>query len=288
MLAQFIGVVLDGIAYASLLFLISVGLSVTMGLMQFANLAHGAFAMAGGYMCVYAMQALGLSYLAALPIAFLFSMVLGVILERLLYRRLYSASHLAQVLFTVGLLYLSMGLAVLLFGPGAQAIHLPPFLQGQIAMFGTQLSVFRAFTIIFVLIVALGLAFVVRWTRFGARIRCSVDNRAAAIGIGIDVDKVMTYAFALGSGLAGVGGALGVQLMGLDPSFPLKYLAYFLLIVVVGGAGSFIGPLFAALVVGVVDTAGRYYAPVLGSFTMYFLMIALLLIFPHGLVGRAR
>jgi branched-chain amino acid transport system permease protein len=285
---QFIGVLLDGIAYASLLFIISAGLSITMGLMQFANLAHGAFAMVGGYACVYGMNALGIPYLATLPLAFLIAGAFGLVLELALYRRLYAASHLTQVLFTVGVLNVSAASAVFLFGAGSQPIHLPLYLQGQIAFLGANISTFRLFTVVLVVAMAALLASIVQFTRFGARLRCAVDNRRAAIGMGINVDRLMTIAFTFGSALAGLGGALGVQFLGLDPSFAFKYLVYFLLVVVVGGAGSFVGPLLAALIVGIVDTASRYYVPETGSFTLYLLMVALLVMFPNGLYGRAR
>jgi len=285
-MVQFLGVLFDGLAYGSLLFLISVGLSVTLGLMNFANLAHGAFAMLGGYLSVTFMGALGVPYLATLPLAFLGAALVGGLMERLLYRRLYTESHLRQVLFTIGLVFMSMAATTYIWGSGAQAVRLPQFLQGQVQVGGIQLGIFRLFMMATIVVIAVLLGILAKYTRFGAHIRAAVENRAAAIGMGIDVERVLCITFAFGSGLAGLGGALGIQVIGLDPSFPIKYLVYFLLVVVVGGAGTFKGPLIAAAVVGVVDTAGKYYAPAAGSFTMYALMIVLLLAFPAGFYGR--
>jgi branched-chain amino acid transport system permease protein len=285
-LSNFIGVLFDGIAYGSLLFLISVGLSVTMGLMNFVNLAHGAFAMFGGYVCVTAMTRMGVPFLASLPIAFLLTAVAGVVLERLLYQRLYRATHLDQVLFSIGLVFMSIASATYVFGPGQQPIQLPAALKGQVHLLGIDLGVYRLFLIAVVVAVTLALYFLIERTRFGAQIRASVDNQQASAGLGINVDRVFGLTFALGSGLAGLGGALGIDILGLDPTFPVKYMVYFLLVVSVGGAGTIKGPLIAALVLGVVDVAGKYYVPEIGAFAIYALMVLLLLAFPAGLYGR--
>ena len=266
MLGNLIGVLFDGIAYGSLLFVISIGLSVTMGLMNFVNLAHGAFAMLGGYACVMAMSRLGVPFLASLPIAFVVSAAAGIVLERTLYRRLYKATHLDQVLFSIGLVFMSIAATTYFFGLD----------------FGT----YRLFLIGVVVAVTLALTWLIERTRFGAEIRASVDNQQASAGLGINVHRVFSLTFALGSGLAGLGGGLGIDVLGLDPTFPLKYMVYFLLVVAVGGAGTIKGPLFAALILGVFDVAGKYYAPQVGSFIIYVVMVVMLLLFPNGLVGR--
>jgi branched-chain amino acid transport system permease protein len=287
-MTQMIGVLFDGIAYGSLLFLVSLGLSVTMGLMNFVNLAHGAFAMAGGYVCVVAMTRLGVPFLAALPLAFIASALIGTILERTLYRRLYGATHLDQVLFSIGLVFISIATATWIFGPSQQPMRLPAFLRGQVHLGGVDFGVYRIFLVAVVAALSTLLGFLVAHTRFGAQVRAAVDDPVAARGLGINVERVFAVAFALGSGLAGLGGALGIEVLGLDSSFPLKFMVYFLLVVVVGGAGTIRGPLVAALLLGVLDVAGKYYVPQVGAFVIYAAMVVLLIAFPAGLFGRRR
>jgi len=283
-----VGVLFDGVAYGSLLFIVSLGLSVTMGLMNFVNLAHGAFAMAGGYVTVVAMTRLGVPFLAALPLAFLVTAAAGAVLERLLYRRLYAASHLDQVLFSIGLTFMAVAAATWIFGPVQQPVRLPEFLRGQMHVAGVDLGAYRLFLIAVVASLALVLALAVRYTRFGAQVRAAVDDARVARGLGIDVDRVFSVTFAVGSGLAGLGGALGIDVLGLDPSFPFKFMAYFLLVVVVGGAGHIPGTLAAALVLGVLDSAGKYYAPQAAAFVIDAAMVAMLIAFPGGLLARRR
>ncbi|MEN3275014.1 MAG: branched-chain amino acid transport system permease protein [Massilia sp.] len=286
MIGNFIGVLFDGIAYGSLLFLISVGLSVTMGMMNFVNLAHGAFAMVGGYVCVTLLGRLGMPFLATLPLAFIAAAIVGLVLERTLYRQLYKATHLDQVLFSIGLTFMAVAGATFLFGPTQQPVNLPDWLRGQVHVLGLDLGSYRLFLIAVVVLVTLGLYLLIERTRFGAQIRASVDNQTAAAGLGINVSRVFSLTFALGSGLAGLGGGLGIDVLGLDPSFPVKYMVYFLLVVAVGGAGSIKGPLIAALILGVFDVAGKYYVPEVGAFVIYTLMVVLLILFPFGLVRR--
>jgi branched-chain amino acid transport system permease protein len=287
-MGQAIGVLFDGIAYGSLLFLVSLGLSVTMGLMNFVNLAHGAFAMAGGYVCVIAMTRFGVPFLAALPLAFALTAALGAVLERLLYRHLYNRTHLDQVLFSIGLTFMSIAAATYFFGSSQQPVRLPDFLRGQVHFAGADFGVYRLFLVATVAVLTGVLGFLIARTRFGAQVRASVDDAVAARGLGIDVNRVFSVAFALGSGLAGLGGALGIEVLGLDAAFPLKFMVYFLLVVVVGGAGTIRGPLAAALLLGLLDVAGKYYVPQVGAFVIYAAMVLLLLAFPAGLFGRRR
>ncbi len=287
-LGNLIGVLFDGVAYGSLLFLISLGLSVTLGLMNFVNLAHGAFAMFGGYVCVTAMGRLGVPFLASLPLAFLATAALGIVLERTLYRRLYRAAHLDQVLFSIGLTFVASAAATYVFGSGQQPVVLPAWLQGQVRVMGLELGAYRLFLIALVLLVTALLGALFTSTRFGAQIRASVDNQVAAAGLGINVERVFMLTFALGSGLAGLGGGLGIDVLGLDPSFPIRYMVYFLLVVAVGGAGTIRGPLCAALLLGICDVAGKYYLPQIGAFVIYGLMVISLIAWPEGLYGKRR
>jgi branched-chain amino acid transport system permease protein len=279
-------ILFDGIASGMLLFLISVGLSVTLGLMNFVNLAHGAFAMLGGYVCVVMLNRLGLPFLATLPVVAAVSALAGVVLERTLYRRLYGSSHLDQVLFSIGLVFVSMSSAHYFFGAQQQPLQLPPMLLGQFHLPGLDIGVYRLFLIVVGLLLAVALQWMVAATRFGARLRAAVDNPRAARGMGIDVQRVFVVTFALGSGLAGLGGALGVEMLGLDPEFPIKYIVYFLIVVAVGGSGNIVGSLLASLILGVCDVAGKYYLPQAGAFMIYGVMVATLIFRPQGLFGR--
>jgi len=280
-------VLFDGIASGMLLFLISVGLSVTLGLMNFVNLAHGAFAMVGGYVCVTLLNKAGVPFLLALPLAALATAAVGVVLERVLYRRLYGATHLDQVLFSISLVFMSMAGANYFFGANQQPLQLPEMLRGQFKLPGLDMGVYRLFLILVSGTIAYGLQAMVSGTRFGAQLRASVDNPRAARGVGINVERIFTLTFALGTALAGLGGAMGVEMLGLDPGFPVKYVVYFLIVVAVGGSGSITGSLVASLILGVVDVAGKYYVPEVGSFVIYAVMVVTLVFRPQGLFGRA-
>jgi len=279
-------VIFDGIASGLLLFLMSVGLSVTLGLMNFVNLAHGSFAMLGGYVCVVLLNRYGVPFLAAVPVATLASALAGVVLERTLYRRLYGASHLDQVLFSIGLVFMSISIAHFFFGAQQQPLQLPPMLSGQFNLPGVDVGVYRLFLIAIGLAVAGALQWMIAGTRFGAQLRAAVDNPRTARGLGIDVDRVFVLTFALGSALAGLGGALGVEMLGLDPGFPVKYIVYFLIVVAVGGSGNIKGSLYASLILGICDVAGKYYIPQIGAFVIYAVMVAVLIFRPQGLFGR--
>ena len=281
-------ILFDGIAYGMVLFVLACGLSVTMGLMNFVNLAHGAFAMLGGYITVLLMQKLGVPFLLTLPLAFLGAALIGVILERVLYRPMYGKSHLDQVMFTIGIVFMAVAGADYLMGSSQQIIKLPAWLQGRFDIGGVGVGRYR----LFVLVVCGVLAFSLQWgftkTRFGSRLRASVDDARVARGLGIPVNRLFALTFALGSGLAGLGGALGIELMGLDPSFPLKFMIYFLVVVTVGGTSTITGPFFAAMLLGVADVAGKYFVPEIGAFIIYVLMVVLLIVRPDGLFAKGR
>jgi len=279
-------VIFDGLAAGMLLFLISVGLSVTMGLMNFVNLAHGAFAMLGGYTCAVLLSRFAVPFLLAAPLAAATTAIAGVILERVLYRRLYAASHLDQILFSIGLIFMAISMAHYFFGAGQQPIVLPDFLRGQINLPGLDIGVYRLFLIAVGLCLAFGLQWMVSRTSFGAKLRAAVDNPRVARGLGINVDRIFTLTFALGSALAGLGGALGIEMLGLDPGFPIKYIVYFLIVVAVGGSGNIKGSLIASLLLGVLDVAGKYYLPQAGAFVIYAVMVVMLIVKPQGLFGR--
>ena len=280
-------ILLDGVAYGMLLFVLACGLSVTLGLMNFINLAHGVFAMVGGYVTALMMSRLGAPFLATLPAAFLVAAILGVALERTLYRRLYGASPLDQVLFTIGLVLMAVPIADFFLGDQARQVDLPAWLSGRIEFHGVGIGVYRLFIIVVCgLIAAILQAFLVR-TRFGAQLRAAVDDARVAAGLGINVDRIFAVAFAAGSGLAGLGGALAADVVGgIDPSFPVKFLVAFLIVVTIGGMNGILGALFGALLLGVLDVAGKYYAPSIGAFIIYGVMVVTLILRPQGLFAR--
>jgi branched-chain amino acid transport system permease protein len=283
-------ILFDGIAYGMLLFILAVGLAVTMGLMNFINLAHGAFAMVGGYITVLLMQKFDVPFLLCLPLAFLGSALLGAVLERTLYRPLYHKPHLDQVLFSIGLTFMAVASADYFIGSGQQIIQLPEWLKGRTELgqgaWMLGMGHYRLFIIAVCAALTIALQYVLAKTRFGSRLRASVDDQRVAAGMGINVNVVFLTTFAVGSGLAGLGGALGAEVLGLDPTFPLKFMIYFLIVVAVGGTSSITGPLLAALLLGIADVAGKYYIPKLGGFIVYSLMIAILIWRPQGLFVR--
>ena len=279
----------DGVAYGMLLFVLACGLAVTLGLMNFVNLAHGAFAMAGGYVCAVLVNQAGWPFFAALPLAFVSSAVIGVVLERALYRHLYSRSHLDQVLFSIGLVFMAVAATDYFLGSSQRNIRLPPWLQGREEILGVSVGIYRSFIIVICGALALGLQVGLMRTRFGSRLRAAVDDARVARGLGIPVSAIFAATFAVGSGLAGLGGALGTELLGIDPYFPLKFMIYFLIVVTVGGTSGIMGPFVASLLLGVADVAGKYYlSSALGGFVIYVVMIVVLVLRPQGLFARAR
>jgi branched-chain amino acid transport system permease protein len=287
-LAALVSVAFHGAAYGMILYVISVGLSVTMGLMGFVNLAHGVFAMAGGYVLTTGMNRYGVPYPLALAAAFALVAAGSVVLERLLYSRLYAAGELSQVLFTIGLMFIAVAIARLLFGTVQQPVFLPEYLKGQFALAGRDFPVFRVFLILFSALMVATLWFGVERTRWGAMVRAAVDNGPMAQAIGIDTRRLFTFTFALGSGLAGLGGALGAEILTVQPTYPFEHLVYFLIVVSVGGLGSLRGPFFAALLIGVTDTACKYWVPQFGAFFIYVATVVVLLWRPAGLFGLKR
>ena len=286
MIASAFGVLFDGFAYGMLLFLLSVGLSVTLGMMNFVNLAHCSFAMLGGYVAVSVTNDLGWPFLVSLPVAFVAAAVASVAFERLLYRRLYRATDLDQCLLTIGIVFISVAVAAYVYGTIQQPLNLPSYLRGTVSVMGQSVGIYRLFLIGVSLLVTLLLVATLEYTRFGAQVRAAVDNQRMARGLGINVDRVFAITFALGSGLAGLGGALAVEIVGLDHAFAFTYLVYVLIVVAVGGLGSIAGSFVAATLLGISDMAGKYYFPELGAFLIYFVMVTLLMWRPLGLFGR--
>jgi len=274
-------ILFDGVAYGMLLFVLACGLAVTLGLMNFVNLAHGAFAMAGGYVTVVLMDRWGVPFLACLPLSFLAAAALGLVLERTLYRHMYGRGHLDQVLFSIGLVFMAVAITDYLLGSSQRNIRLPDWLQGRREILGVNVGIYRSFLIVLCGALAVGLQ--------AGLLRAAVDDARVARGLGIPVATVFAATFAVGSGLAGLGGALGVELLGLDPYFPLKFMIYFLIVVTVGGTSGIMGPFVASLLLGIADVAGKYYlSSALGGFVIYVVLIVVLVLRPNGLFARAR
>jgi branched-chain amino acid transport system permease protein len=279
-------ILFDGVAYGMLLFVLACGLSVTLGLMNFVNLAHGSFAMAGGYITVIVVNRLGVPFVPGLVLAFLLTALIGAVLERTLYVHVYAKSHLDQVLFTIGLVFMSVAGVDYFMGSSQQFVQIPAALQGQFDVFGVGVGRYRLLIIVVCGLLTVALQLILTGTRFGSRLRAAVDDQRVARGLGINVGAVFGITFAVGSGLAGLGGALGAEILGLDPTFPLKYMIYFLIVVTVGGTSSIIGPFLASILLGIADVAGKYYFPSLGAFVIYTIMIVVLIWRPQGLFAR--
>jgi len=279
--------VLGGLAAGMVLFIVSVGLSVTMGLMGFVNLAHGAFAMIGGYVIVLTMRRWGLAFVPALALGFFVTAGVSVAFERLLYGRLYRAAELDQVLFTIGLVFMIIASVTLIVGPENQPLALPPSLQGQIDLGLIQYRTYSLLLIVVGVLIMLALWLGFERTRMGAQIRAAVDNRRMAESLGINIGRLFTITFAIGSGMAGLGGGLSAEFLGLDPQYPLKYLVLFLIVVAVGGLGRITGVFYASLIIGVLDFVLKKYLPQGGTVFIYILTILLLLWRPQGLFGKA-
>ena len=286
-LSPAISIVFHGLAFAMVLYIISVGLSVTMGLMGFANLAHGVFAMAGGYLTTTLMNNHGVPFGFALLVAAVVVALISIVLERFLYSRLYGAGELEQVLFTIGLIFMAVAVVRYIWGPLPQRMVLPEMLRGQLDLGFRAFPTYRTFLIAVSLALIVALWLGIERTNFGAQVRAAVDNRRMAESLGINTGRLFTLTFALGSGLAALGGGLGADILAINPSYAFEYLVYFLMVVAVGGLGSIRGPFVAAVLLGVSDTAFKYFLPSVGAFVIYIAVIGLLLWRPAGLFGRA-
>ena len=277
----------DGVSYGMVLFLMSVGLTVTLGVMRVANLAHCGFAMVGGYVALWLMTQLQLGFVVALVAGTALVVVLGFVLERTLYRWIYSTPQLGQILMTIGLAFVMVASVNLVFGSSTYSLAIPSWLQGTWQEASFTLSRYRAFIVVLGLAIGLLLWAILEFTTFGARLRASVDNPRMARTIGVNVPRVFAVTFAIGCGLAAIGGIVGTPLLPLEPYYAVRLLVPVLMVIAVGGLGSLTGSLVGALLLGIIDTFGRYYMPTVGAFVIYFAVVVILLLRPHGLFGRA-
>ena len=289
MMVTVLSVALDALSYGMVLFTISIGLSIMMGLMRVVNLAHGAFAMIGGYVASYALKTLGLSYPLAIALAVAGTIVVSLPFEMLLYRRIYRNSDaLTQLLLTIGITFVIIGAANYVFGPTSKPIPLPAVLSGPFDVGFRMIPTHRLFVIACGVVTALLLWLLIEKTEFGVRMRAAVDNSAMAEALGIRTQRIYVITFALAVGLAAFGGVLGAELLPIEPFYALRYMVTFLVVVSMGGAGSIAGALAASLLLGLVDTTGKYLAPEYGEFFFYLAVILIVFLFPRGLLGRAQ
>ena len=279
----------DAVAYGMVLFTISIGLSITMGLMRVVNLAHGAFAMIGAYLASYALRTIGTNYAAAIVIAVVGTILISAPLEALLYRPIYRKSDaLTQLLLTIGITFFIIGAANFVFGPTLKRIPLPAALSGPLDIGFRMVPTHRIFVIACGGVIALALWYLLDRTQFGVRVRAAVDNSDMAESLGIRTELIYSATFALAVGLGAFGGVIGAELLPIEPFYALRYMVIFLVVVSVGGAGSILGALSASLLLGLADTTGKYLAPEFGEFFFYLAVILIVFLFPNGLFGRSH
>ncbi len=279
---------IDAFAYGMALFIICIGLSLTMGLMRVVNLAHGAFAMIAGYIASYVARDLGWGYGFAVILAVIGTIILSIPLERFLFRRIYGSSELTQVLMTIGITFCVIGITNYFFGPTLKTIPLPSGLAQPVDVGFRTIAAHRLFVMACGLVVAAGLWYVIERTAFGIKLRATVDNAAMADALGVKTQVVYAVSFALAIGLAAFGGVVGAEFLPIEPYYALRYMVTFLVVVSVGGAGSILGAVIACLVLGAVDTTGRYLMPDFGNFFFYAAVIAIVCVFPRGFFGKAQ
>jgi len=280
------GILIDGLSYGMILFMVSVGLSVTMGLMRVINLAHGGFAMLGGALAHWLTTNAGLGYYFSVILSVLGIMVFAIAMEKIFYRKIYKFTELQQVLATIGITFLMIASVNLFLGSTILPIKSPAIFSTSIDLGFRTLPIHRLVVIIAGLIIALGLYILLEKTRFGIHLRAAVDNRNMAASLGINTAKIYALSFALGAGLAAFGGILGAELLPIDAYYPLRYMVLFLVVVAVGGMGSIAGSFFAAIGLGIIDTAARYIVPEYGTIFFFVAMILVLILRPNGLLGR--
>jgi branched-chain amino acid transport system permease protein len=283
-----LSIAIDAFAYGMALFIICIGLSLTMGLMRVVNLAHGAFAMIAGYIASYAARDLGLGYAIAIFLAIVGTIVISIPLERLLYRRIYGSPQLTQVLMTIGITFCVIGITNYFFGPTLKTIPLPGALSQSVDVGFKTIAAHRLFVMACGVVVALGLWLLIEKTSFGIKLRATVDNAAMADALGVRTQVVYAVSFAIAIGLAALGGVVGAEFLPIEPYYALRYMVTFLVVVSVGGAGSIPGAVVACLLLGAVDTTGRYLMPEFGNFFFYAAVIAIVCVFPRGFFGRAE
>jgi branched-chain amino acid transport system permease protein len=296
---------LNGVQLGVMLFLVAAGLTLVFGIMNLINLAHGALYMVGAYFAV-AFRAWTGSFAAAVVLALLATLVVGMLVEVIALRTLYERDHLDQVLATFGLILFFNELVAIVWGRAALFAAVPPALGGFVELLpGLRYPVYRAVIILVGLAVALLLYVVVVHTRLGMLVRAGASNRAMVAALGVNIRRLYTVVFGFGAALAALGGAMAGPIYTVQPGMGEELLIEVLVVIVIGGIGSIRGALVGAVVVGMVDTLGRAFlkptlatvisptaadsaGPALASMLVYILMAAVLYFRPQGLFPAVR
>jgi|ERR1700733_15879023 branched-chain amino acid transport system permease protein len=279
-------VLIYGVSYGLILCLLSIGLVVTLGLMRVVNLAHGAFAALGGYVAVSLGTKLALPFPLAVMIAVILVSVFGLLLERLFFVQLYRSTELNQVLQTIGLTYIAIGIFALTFGPNVFPVKLPSYMLGSIKLGEVDLEAYRLVVASASLVIITALWIVFDQTNFGARLRAAVDNPSMAEATGINVRYLFSVTFALSAALAAFGGAIGSSMFPLEPFYPFRYIVLVMMVVVLSGRGNIKAATVVSVLIGISETGVRLLLPEIGSFLIYLVLIALVVWRPEGLFAR--
>ena len=298
-MSLFIAQILNSIQLGALLFLMSAGLTLVFGIMNFLNLAHGSLFMVGAYVGATVAARTG-SFTTAVIAAIAMTMLLGVLVERTLLRKLYTRDHLDQVLCTFGLLLIANEVVRYIWGPSPVFINVPAWLSGPVQFLGQSYPAYRFAIILAGIAVVIGLYLLISCTRLGMLIRAGANNADMVSALGINIKLLNTIVFALGAGLAGLGGLLIAPLVSVQPGMGEPILILTLVVIVIGGIGSIRGAFYGALIVGLIDTAARIYlqigllqvfersvgqaiGPAISSMLIYILMAIVLAFKPLGL-----
>jgi len=283
---QLIGqLVLNGLSYGALLFLVASGFTLVFGLMRVSNLAHGAFYLVGAYVGIAAVLVSGNFWYGVLAGAVAAALV-GAICERGLLRQV-RGREMPEVLVTVGISFVIADLLLATFGGDPKSIGLHGAPSGSVQLGAMTYPVYRLFIIGVTVLIGLLLAYVQNRTRIGAVVRAGVDNREMTAGVGIDIDRVFTGVFVFGAALAGVAGAIGAGLLSLNPSSGTEMLLYAMVVVIIGGLGSVPGAALGAALIGVIDVLAKAFVPEFSYFTVFAPMALVLVLRPQGLLGRS-
>ena len=278
---------LNSLQFSMLLFLLAIGLSVVFGLMDYLNLSHGTIYMFSAYMAYSITQKLG-SFWLALLFAPLLATVAGVALYFLLLKRAGRQGHLAQVLLTVGVIYMGTDLLRIVYGDLPKGVAQPELLDAVVRVFGVPYPSYRLFIIALGFLVIVTLYFGLERTRLGALVRAGVDDRATAETLGIDIGKVFAFVFAIGAYLAGLGGVVAAPIFGVYPGMDVSIIILVLIVVVVGGLGSLKGAVMGSLLIGFADTFGKILLPQFAMMMIYLVMALVLIFRPSGLFPARR
>jgi branched-chain amino acid transport system permease protein len=282
---SFVQNLFNGVTFGMVLFFISAGLSIVMGVMGMTNLAHGAVYMIGAYAGWTVAVQLDLNYYLALIVGGLAAGAVGMIIERGFLRLLHKQLN-EQVLVTFGFVLVLANLVLWIWGGRVRMQFTAPGLMGSVEIGGVSFAKTRIFMLAVGLVLALILWYIQDRTRVGAMVRAGMDDREMIMGLGVNLPVVSTLVFFVASFLAGFGGVMGSSIISPNPGMGLDILLLALIVTIVGGVGSIQGALLGGVVIGVLDTFGKSLFPQFGLFTMYFAMVVILLIRPRGLLGR--